>query len=197
MVESNGSEDDVAFTTTSPRPRTLPAQCPNSETRGANLQAEQPAGGDDEATATLAALVRVSGVAILSPMSGGNISAVGWVLAIGPFIAALYARPWRVALVGLLAAFFALVIGTPPHNYGQLNHVLRVVTQVVATAVAMYIAYLRGQRNVQLSTAHTETRNERRRRVAAETAQRMQAMARAQPDHGPLPGGGRRLRRPA
>ncbi len=131
-----------------------------------------------EAIATLAALVWVSGVAILFAMSGGNISAVG-LLAIGPFIAALYARPWRVALVGLLAAFFALVIGTPPHNFGQLNHVLRVVTQLAATAVAMYMAYLRGQRNVQLSTARTETRNERRRRVAAETAQRMQAMARA------------------
>ena len=43
----------------------------------------------------------------------------------------------------------------------------------------MWISYLRGQRNVQLWTARSETRNERRRRVAAETAQRMQAMARA------------------
>jgi GAF domain-containing protein len=131
-----------------------------------------------EAMATLAALGWVSGVAILFAMSAGNISAVG-LLAIGPFIAALYARPWRVALVGLLASFFALVIGTPPHNYGELNHILRVLTQLAATGVAMYMAYLRGQRNVQLSTARTETRNERRRRVAAETAQRMQAMARA------------------
>ena len=53
------------------------------------------------------------------------------------------------------------------------------VTQLAATAVAMWISYLRGQRNVQLWTARTETRYERRRRVAAETAQRMQAMARA------------------
>ncbi len=43
----------------------------------------------------------------------------------------------------------------------------------------MWISYLRGKRNVLLWTARTETRNERRRRVAAETAQRMQAMARA------------------
>ena len=43
----------------------------------------------------------------------------------------------------------------------------------------MWISYLRGQRNVQLWTARSETRYERRRRVAAETAQRMQAMARA------------------
>ena len=50
---------------------------------------------------------------------------------------------------------------------------------LAATAVAMWISYLRGQRNVQLWTARSETRDERRRRVAAETAQRMQAMARA------------------
>ena len=53
------------------------------------------------------------------------------------------------------------------------------MTQLAATAVAMWISYLRGQRNVQLWTARSETRYERRRRVAAETAQRMQAMARA------------------
>ena len=87
-------------------------------------------------------------------------------------------RP-RVLIVGLLAAFFTLVISTPPHSYGELNHTLRVVTQLAATAVAMWISYLRGQRNVQLWTARSETRTERRRRVAAETAQRMQAMARA------------------
>ncbi len=131
-----------------------------------------------EAIATVAALVWVAGVAMVIALSNGNISAVG-LLAIGPFIAALFARPWRVAVVGLLAAVCALVISTPPHSYGELNHILRVATQLVATAVAMYMAYLRGQRTVQLSTARSETRTERRRRVAAETAQRMQAMARA------------------
>ena len=108
----------------------------------------------------------------------GELSLVG-LLAISPFIAAAFARPSRVALVGILSAFFALVISTPPHSYGELNHTLRVVTMLAATAVAMWISYLRGQRNVQLWTARSETRNERRRRVAAETAQRMQAMARA------------------
>src|ERR1700689_872056 len=145
-------------------PRTVPEQRDEERpSRLSGLRADRA-----EALATLAALVWVSGVAILFAMSGGNISGVG-LLAIGPFIAALYARPWRVALVGLLAAFFALVIGTPPHNYGELNHILRVLTQVAATGVAIYMAYLRGQRSVQLSTARTETRNERRRRVAAET----------------------------
>ncbi|HLN05501.1 MAG TPA: SpoIIE family protein phosphatase, partial [Acidimicrobiales bacterium] len=131
-----------------------------------------------EAFATLLALVWVSTVAIVMAIFGGNISLVGF-LAIAPFIAAAFARPSRVALVGLLAAFFALVISTPPHSYGELNHTLRVVTQLAATALAMWISHLRGQRNVQLWTARSETRNERRRRVAAETAQRMQAMARA------------------
>ena len=109
-------------------------------------------------------------MAIVFAVYGGNISLVG-VLAIGPFIAAAFARPSRVALVGVLAALFALIISTPPHNYGELNHTLRVVTKLAATGVAMWISYLRGQRNVQLWTARSETRNERRRRVAAETAQ--------------------------
>jgi GAF domain-containing protein/anti-sigma regulatory factor (Ser/Thr protein kinase) len=131
-----------------------------------------------EAVATLVALVWASAVAIIFAVYGGNVSLVG-LLAISPFIAAPFARPSRVALVGILAAFFALVISTPPHNYGQLNHTLRVVTMLAATAIAMWISYLRGQRNVQLWTARSETKNERRRRVAAETAQRMQTMARA------------------
>ena len=128
--------------------------------------------------ATLVALVWASTVAIVFAVYGGNVSLVG-LLAISPFIAAAFARPSRVALVGILAAFFALVISTPPHSYGELNHTLRVVSMLAATAVAMWISYLRGQRNVQLWTARSETRNERRRRVAAETAQRMQTMARA------------------
>jgi GAF domain-containing protein/anti-sigma regulatory factor (Ser/Thr protein kinase) len=131
-----------------------------------------------EAVATLVALVWVSTVAIVFAVFGGNISLVGF-LAITPFIAAPFARPSRVALVGLLAAFFALIISTPAHSYDELNHTLRVVTQLAATALAMWISYLRGQRNVQLWTARSETRTERRRRVAAETAQRMQTMARA------------------
>ena len=131
-----------------------------------------------EAVATLMALLWVSTVAIVFAVYGGNISLVGS-LAIAPFIAAAFARPSRVLIVGLLAAFFALVISTPPRSYGELNHTLRVVTPLAATGVAMWISYLRGQRNVQLWTARSETRNERRRRVAAETAQRMQAMARA------------------
>ncbi len=131
-----------------------------------------------EAVATLVALVWASAVAIVFAVYGGNVSLVG-LLAISPFFAAAFARPSRVALVGLLSAFFALVISTPPHSYGELNHTLRVVTMLAATAVAMWISYLRGQRNVQLWTARSETKNERRRRVAAETAQRMQTMARA------------------
>jgi GAF domain-containing protein/anti-sigma regulatory factor (Ser/Thr protein kinase) len=139
----------------------------------------QSARGDrTEAVATLVALVWASTVAIVFAVYGGNVSLVG-LLAISPFIAAVFARPSRVALVGILAAFFALVISAPPRSYGELNHTLRVVTMLAATAVAMWISYLRGQRNVQLWTARSETRNERRRRVAAETAQRMQTMARA------------------
>ena len=135
-------------------------------------------GDRTEAIATLVALAWASTVAIVFAVYGGNVSLVG-LLAISPFIAAAFARPSRVALVGILTAFFALVISTPPRSYGELNHTLRVVTMLAATAVAMWISYLRGQRNVQLWTARSETRTERRRRVVAETAQRMQVMARA------------------
>jgi GAF domain-containing protein/anti-sigma regulatory factor (Ser/Thr protein kinase) len=131
-----------------------------------------------EAIATLAAFLWVSASAIVFAVYGGNISLVGF-LAIGPFIAAAFARPSRVLLVGLLATFFALIISTPPHSYGELNHTLRVVTQLAATAVAMWISHVRTQRDIQLWTSRSETRAERRRRVAAETAQRMQTMARA------------------
>ncbi len=150
------------------------------ETGEEELQATPRSHGADraEAVATLLALIWVSTVAIVFAVYGGNVSLVGF-LAIAPFIAAAFARPSRVLIVGLLATFFALVISAPPHSYGGLNHTLRVVTQLAATALAMWISYLRGQRNVQLWTARSETRNERRRRVAAETAQRMQAMARA------------------
>lgn len=131
-----------------------------------------------EAIATIVALLWVSGAAIVFAVYGGTISLIG-VMAIGPFIAAGFARPSRVALVGVLAALFALIISTPPHDYGELDHTLRVVTQIAATAVAMWISRLRMQHNVQLWRARSETREERRRRVAAETAQRMQVMARA------------------
>jgi hypothetical protein len=92
-----------------------------------------------EAVATFAALLWAATMAILFAVYGGNVSLVG-LLAISPFIAAAFARPSRVLLVGLLSAFFALVISTPPHSYGQLNHTLRVVTQVAATAFAMWIS---------------------------------------------------------
>jgi GAF domain-containing protein len=141
-------------------------------------EAESTRADHTEAIATMVALLWVSTVSIVFAIYGGNISLVGF-LAIAPFIAAAFTSPLRVALVGLLATFFALVISTPPHSYGELNHTLRVLTQLAATALAMWIAHVREQRNVQLWTARSETRNERRRRVAAETAQRMQAMARA------------------
>jgi GAF domain-containing protein/anti-sigma regulatory factor (Ser/Thr protein kinase) len=149
-----------------------PAEDELQETR----RSERP--NHSEAIATLVALVWVSVVAVVFAVYGGNISLVG-PLAIGPFIAAPFARPSRVAVVGLLAAFFALILSTPPHSYGELNHTLRVLTQIASTALAVWISYLRGQRNVQLWRARSETRAERRRRVAAETAQRMQTMARA------------------
>jgi GAF domain-containing protein/anti-sigma regulatory factor (Ser/Thr protein kinase) len=128
--------------------------------------------------ATLIALLWLAIVALIDQLLGGKFGLFG-LLAIGPFIAAAFAGPRRTALVGVTASFFAIVLTTPVHQYASLNHFLRIVTEMASASVAVWIAHLRSQRNLALWTARTETRNERRRRVAAETAQRMQAMARA------------------
>jgi serine phosphatase RsbU (regulator of sigma subunit)/anti-sigma regulatory factor (Ser/Thr protein kinase) len=123
------------------------------------------------------AMLWVSIVALVDAVFGGKFGLVGF-LAIGPFIAAAFAGVRRTALVGLYATFFSLILSTPPRQYDQLNHLLRVLTLVASSGVAIWISYLRIQRSQQLRSARTETRNERRRRVAAETAQSMQALAR-------------------
>jgi GAF domain-containing protein len=117
-------------------------------------------------------------VAVIDAVFGGKFGLITF-MAIGPVIAASFAGPRRTALVGLLATFFSLVLSSPPRQYDQLNHFLRVIAVVSISAVAVWISHLRRQRSRQLMTARTQTRNERRRRVAAETTQRMQAMARA------------------
>jgi GAF domain-containing protein len=123
-------------------------------------------------------LLWVSIVAVIDAIYGGKFGLIGF-LAIGPYIAAAFAGPRRTTLVGFFATFFALVLSTPPRQYDQLNHVLRVVFLAASSGVAIWISSLRVQRNRQLWSARTETRIERRRRVAAETTQSMQALARA------------------
>ena len=135
-------------------------------------------GEHTETVSTSVALLWVSAVALVDAVFGGQFGLVGF-LAIGPFIAASFSGPRRTALVGLFATFFSLVLSTPPRQYDQLNHLLRVLTLVASSGVAIWLSHLRAQRNRQLWSARTETRIERRRRVAAETAQSMQALARA------------------
>jgi GAF domain-containing protein/anti-sigma regulatory factor (Ser/Thr protein kinase) len=131
-----------------------------------------------EPVSMVVAVLWVSAVAVVDAIYGGKFGLIGF-LAIGPFIAAAFAGPRRTALVGLFATFFSIVLSTPPRQYDQLNHFLRVLTLVASSGVAIWISYLRSQRNKQLWSALSETRIERRRRVAAETAQSMQALARA------------------
>ncbi len=131
-----------------------------------------------ELVALVVAVLWVSIVALVDAIYGGKFGLIGF-LAIGPFIAAAFAGPRRTALVGLYATAFSLILSTPPRQYDQLNHFLRVFSLVASSGVATWISYLRTQRNQQLWSARTETRIERRRRVAAETAQSMQALARA------------------
>ena len=88
------------------------------------------------------ALVWVSGVAIVDEVYGGEFGLIGF-LAIGPFIAAAFASPRRTALVGLYATVFSLVLSTPPRQYGQLNHLLRVLMLVASSGVAVWISSLR------------------------------------------------------
>ncbi|MGO8863384.1 MAG: SpoIIE family protein phosphatase [Acidimicrobiales bacterium] len=131
-----------------------------------------------ETLATAVAVLWVSIVALIDALYGGQLGLIGF-LAIGPFIAASFAGVRRTALVGLYATFFALVLHTPPRQYDDLNHFFRVMTLVASSGVAIWISHLRAQRNQQLRSARSQTRIERRRRVAAETAQSMQALARA------------------
>ena len=140
--------------------------------------AAPPAWDRTELLSTAVALLWVSIVALIDAVYSGKFGLIGF-LAIGPFIAAAFAGVKRTALVGLYATFFSLVLSTPPRQYDQLNHLFRVLTLVLSSGVAIWIAHLRTQRSQQLRSARTETRNERRRRVAAETAQSMQALARA------------------
>jgi GAF domain-containing protein len=148
------------------------------ESDGALGDERRPAPDRMETAVTWVALVWVSAVAIVDEVYGGKFGVIGF-LAIGPFIAAAFASPRRTALVGLYATVLSLALSTPPRQYGQFNHLLRVLLLVFSSGVAIWISRLRTERNVQLWSARTATRNERRRRVAAETAQRMQAMARA------------------
>ena len=74
-----------------------------------------------EAVATLVALVWASTAAIVFAVYGGNVSLVG-VLAISPFIAAAFARPSRVALVGVLALAHAPLCPQSPAADNILAH---------------------------------------------------------------------------
>jgi GAF domain-containing protein len=140
--------------------------------------AAPPRGDRTEFISTTVAFLWVSIVAVVDAVYGGKFGLIGF-LAIGPYIAAAFSGPRRTGLVGLYATFYSLVLSTPPRDYDQLNHVLRVLFLAASSGVAIWISYLRIQRNRQLWSARTETRIERRRRVAAETAQSMQALARA------------------
>src|ERR1700722_1492407 len=141
-------------------------------------EAAPPKWDRTELLSTTVAILWVSIVALVDALFGGKFGLIGF-LAIGPFIAAAFAGVKRTALVGLYATLFSLILSPPPRQYGQLNHLFRVLTLVASSGVAVWIAYLRTQRSQQLHSARTETRNERRRRVAAETAESMQALARA------------------
>jgi len=135
-------------------------------------------GDRTELLSTSAALLWVSIVALIDALYHGKFGLIGF-LAIGPFIAAAFAGSRRTALVGLYATIYSLILSSPPRQYDQLNHLFRVLTLVASSGCAIWIAHLRTQRSQQLRSARTETRIERRRRVAAETAQSMQALARA------------------
>ena len=150
-----------------------------------------------EAIATLVALVWVSAWRSSSPSSAATSRSSGF-LAIGPFIAAPFARPSRVAFVGFLAAFFALVISTPPHSYGELNHTLRVLTQLAATGVGH--VDLLPPRAAQRAAVDGPHRDSQRAPAAGGRGD-----GAAHADHGPgaddggrpRAGGRRRVRRPA
>ena len=135
-------------------------------------------GDRTESLSTAVAVLWVSIVALVDAVFGGKFGLIGF-LAIGPFIAAAFAGVRRTALVGLYATFFSLVLQHPATPVRPTQPCLPGPDPGASSGVAIWIAYLRTQRSQQLRSARTETRIERRRRVAAETAQSMQALARA------------------
>jgi serine phosphatase RsbU (regulator of sigma subunit)/anti-sigma regulatory factor (Ser/Thr protein kinase) len=151
-----------------------------AEREGEDPRSGTPVSRGDRAelVATTIALLWVSVVALIDAVYSGKFGLIGF-LAIGPFIAAAFAGVRRTALVGLYATLFSLILSTPPRQYDELNHLFRVLTLLASSGVAIWISSLRLKRSQQLWSARTETRIERRRRVAAETAQSMQALARA------------------
>ena len=150
-----------------------------------------------ESVVTWVALVWVSGVAIVDEVYGGAFGLIGF-LAIGPFIAAAFATPRRTALVGLYATVFSLVLSTPPRQYGQLNHLLRVLSLVASSGVAVWISSLRTQRR---PATLVRPQSHAQRAAAAGGGRDGPTHAGHGPglDDGGRPGsgGGRRLRRPA
>ncbi len=129
-----------------------------------------------ETRAVVVAALYVSLIGVLDAFYNGRISLIGF-LAIGPFIAAAFARPLLTLMIGLYAAVLAGSLSSALHEFATVNHLLRVGTVLLATGVAVFVSSWRIHVEAAIEKARTAEAEERRRRVAAETAEHLQSLA--------------------
>jgi PAS domain S-box-containing protein len=93
------------------------------------------------------------------------------VLLVGPFIAALGARPSHVALLGVLAVGLAVVLGFVDDIFGNGDHVVRVGVVLVASAAAYLLARLRRAREEELASTLPAALDAQRFQLALEAGE--------------------------
>src|SRR4051812_22619113 len=72
-------------------------------------------------------------------------------LIVGPFIAAVGARPSHVATLGVLAVGLAIALGETNDIFGERDHVVRVLIVLVGCVGAVVLARVRQARDIELA----------------------------------------------
>ncbi len=94
----------------------------------------------------LAALAAaVAAIVAVDLLAGPAVSMIG-VLVVAPLVASLWLSLVTTAVVGAVAVVIALALGVPNEFFGGTNHLTRVLPVVIATAVAVWTARLRADR---------------------------------------------------
>src|SRR5262245_58859733 len=117
-------------------------------------------------------------------MAGAAVTALGVVLDLvsnetvvigalflGPFVAALGARPAAVAWLGAASVALAVVLGVPNDIFGNGEHIVRVLIVVAGCAVAVVLAAVRESRERELARAKPAELDALRLALALEAAE--------------------------
>ncbi|MBA3300719.1 MAG: SpoIIE family protein phosphatase [Thermoleophilaceae bacterium] len=84
-------------------------------------------------------------IALADVIVGGSAVLAGLLIA-GPLVAALRLDARATALVGAVALSLALFVGIPDMDFATVNHLSRVATVIVGSALAIFVARTRFQR---------------------------------------------------